>query len=633
MNSGNIDTPSRLSGNIDTPSRLIRTGSKNSHIWNGADISTEEREKMHERDVEREEDFKEELSREREKYRQDTCALERVWEHELSQQKIRWAAERSAETSRLTTEIDAKDLELGRVRDELQSAQELLHEKMVESFDGAILAQQEKSQPDGESGQLLKDETERQAREVAELQGRASRLEAALQQQTADTEFQKERLFESERMRRALSDELEKERRRAKVFNASADEATHIQEARLKKEQADLIQRAERRHETDLEKVKSRLTIEEERANLMARELKRERENVSKLERKLTVITEASRIGGVSSRASFLPSSFGYFPPPIVSPAATPRWLSAGIMSMNNLSWVPAQEGSHPSSIKSLPIQPAFVPSGMPSESTRGRDLPDPLEAFPQSSSSTDMGLDGQGLVKEPTPEVRKTEDSAGDCVRQPDTSTACGSSRQEQAPVDECQNCAAAKAAIEWARSSQQGAENRLEILISDFEDQRSELQGIIKGLQQELEKTKDKLNDLSNEHAEASKSLKSITTAHERVQHEHSELLVSFKCASVASAKLHNDLEAGQTALEKTRALLDASEDRANSLASANTEMSEDLRARMRQQAKSSVQASRVFSLLFARSRRRVLEDAFNDFFVKVPHDLLLAHEAILC
>jgi hypothetical protein len=185
-------------------------------------------------------------------------------------------------------------------------------------------------------------------------------------------------------------------------------------------------------------------------------------------------------------------------------------------------------------------------------------------------------------------------------------------------------------EAAIAWARSSQAAAESRLQALIVAFEQQLSdeaarhgcvvgqleeeraaereghrssvrEMEGIIKALQRKLEDTAGQLHAVSSEYSAAAAQLKSTAAALACLEAEHSELLVRVQC------------------LEDSRKHRAALESSTSSLQREHAAMSEDLRARMLQQANASVRAARVLAFMFAGMERSRLQNAFDDFVVK--------------
>ena len=203
-------------------------------------------------------------------------------------------------------------------------------------------------------------------------------------------------------------------------------------------------------------------------------------------------------------------------------------------------------------------------------------------------------------------------------------------------------------EAAIAWARSSQAAAESRLQALIVAFEQQLSdeaarhgcvvgqleeeraaereghrssvrEMEGIIKALQRKLEDTAGQLHAVSSEYSAAAAQLKSTAAALACLEAEHSELLVRVQCLSVQNAKLQSDGEASSAALEDSRKHRAALESSTSSLQREHAAMSEDLRARMLQQANASVRAARVLAFMFAGMERSRLQNAFDDFVVK--------------
>jgi hypothetical protein len=109
----------------------------------------------------------------------------------------------------------------------------------------------------------------------------------------------------------------------------------------------------------------------------------------------------------------------------------------------------------------------------------------------------------------------------------------------------------------IEWARSSQEAAENRLQALIADFESQRAadvlarqqldaQSAGIIKALQRTLESTeKDHAETLKARDAAISQ-LVNFAEAHRALEEDHSNLRTRSQCLQVQKAKLEAEISA---------------------------------------------------------------------------------------
>ena len=100
---------------------------------------------------------------------------------------------------------------------------------------------------------------------------------------------------------------------------------------------------------------------------------------------------------------------------------------------------------------------------------------------------------------------------------------------------------------AVEWARSSQAATEQRLAVLIDDFDFQRAaatlarkqheeHLSGIIKALQQTIQKCKDELALTKTERDAACTKLADLGTKNSTLLEEHAQLQVMCKCLQVS-------------------------------------------------------------------------------------------------